>query len=86
MDGYFVVAPPPVMVHAPYAPEATPWANSYQINQSLIHSFWSVRDLWLEEYWTPQSEVACASFTAQALPPAITPWVSQVMPVVMLSW
>jgi hypothetical protein len=85
MDGYFVVPPAPVMLHATYAPIAVPLGNSYQVNHAIISSFWSVRDLWMEESWLSQSETACASLSAQAQPPAYTPYVSMT-PVVMISW
>lgn len=85
MDGYFVTPPPVQTFHAPYTPEATPWGNAYRASLSVINRFWSVRDLWLEEYWTSQSESACAAVSARVQPPAFTPYVSMT-PVVMLSW
>jgi len=83
MDGYFTVAPTPVMVHAPYAPEVAARGNRYIPNPRLS-SFWSVRGLWLEERWPAQSEVAIASPVAQVQPVYI-PYESTMIPVVMIS-
>lgn len=85
MDGFYTLAPPAITVHAPYAPEATPWGNSYQVNQSLVNNFWSVRDQWFEERWLAQSESAFAPVSAQVQPPAYVPHESMA-PVVMISW
>lgn len=85
MDGYFVVAPTPVTIHAPSAPIGVPWGNGYQVNQSLVSNFWSVRDLWSEERWPPQSEVTIAASMAQVIPVYI-PYESPQTQVVMISW
>lgn len=85
MDFYFVAPPPPVTAHAPHVPEAIPVGNSYQVSQHLISCFWSVRDQWLEEGWSSQSESSYASLSAQVQPPAYVPY-STMVPVVMISW
>lgn len=85
MDGYFVTPPAPITLHAPFVPEAIPNGNSYQVSQTFLDNFWSVRDLWLEERWPPQSEVTIASSLAQAWP-VYLPYESTMTQVVMMSW
>jgi hypothetical protein len=84
MDGYFVAPPMPV-TNFSHVPVAVPWGNSYYVNQSVINNFWSVRDLWLEDRWPPQSESAIAPTMTQVIPPVFVPHES-VTPVVMISW
>lgn len=86
MDGYFVVAPTPVTLHVPYVPNAVPQGNNYQVNHATIMNFWSVRDLWFEDLWSPQSEGLVASSVAQVQPPVAIPHESTAIPVVMISW
>lgn len=86
MDGYFATPPAPVTLHAPYLPEAVPFGNVYQVNVTTIKNFWSVRDLWFDDTWQPQSEAAIASQVAQVQAPVYVPYESNMIPVVMSSW
>lgn len=85
MDGYFVTPVMPVVMSAPHVPGNKPRGNSYFPSLSVMQNFWSVRDLWLEEVWQAQSEVAVASPVAQ-VQPAYIPYESTMIPVVMISW
>ena len=85
MDGYFQIPPAPITLHAPYAPEAAPMGNTYQINQSVVTNFWSVRDQWLDAIWVSQSEVSVGASVADVQPDYI-PYESQMTQVVLISW
>jgi hypothetical protein len=86
MDGYFVAPPTPVTLHAAHVPTGVPQGNGYQVNHVTITNFWSVRDLWFEDVWFPQSEGVAAASIAQVQPPVAIPHESTMTPVVMISW
>lgn len=83
MDGYFVAPPMPVTQHAPTVPMAVAIGNSNIYNRFL--GFWSVRGLWTETYWRPQSETQGAAVLADVQPPVYVPCETMI-PVIMVSW